>query len=640
MPWSWFTLGTRARTEPVRWLALAVTVCVVLFTGSIHAGAAEQPAASPASQSDSDSKVRQLLQLLSDPDVRQALSRQAAPEARAPQPPMGDTMAVGLGEDLQQLRDHLSALAASVHELPGQTRMAHSMAVDALQERGLVQTGAALAVFVALGFGAQYLFHLAGRPFRRWLLALKLETVDERLRAVFARLLYGLGLIISYALGSVGAFLLFDWPSLIKVMLLGLLLAFLNVRLATVVGRFLFAPGAERFRVVPISTPAAWFFYARLIVAATVISFGWQIIVVLGRFGLAPLAHEVCVDALGLALLLLGLETVWRRPPLGADTDGAVEHTRGLRVSPLILSPILIVLWALWVVQAVETFWLLAFATSLPLAIITARASVAHILRPADAVGAVHEERSVQAVLFERGVRSFIIISAALLLGWIFNIDIVSLTMRDTLGTRVLRGLISVVIIALAADFLWTLIRAVIDRRLKQPLPHSSTDADVGHAARLQTLLPIIGNILFATIVILAGMMMLAALGVQIGPLIASAGVVGVAIGFGAQTLVRDVISGIFYLVDDAFRIGEYIQSGNYKGTVEFLQPALGQAAPPARCAVHGALRRARCRAEPEPRLGGGQDCHERALRHRPREGSQDHQADRNDARRGPGIWA
>jgi moderate conductance mechanosensitive channel len=63
--------------------------------------------------------------------------------------------------------------------------------------------------------------------------------------------------------------------------------------------------------------------------------------------------------------------------------------------------------------------------------------------------------------------------------------------------------------------------------------------------------------------------MMLAALGVQIGPLIASAGVVGVAIGFGAQTLVKDVISGIFYLVDDAFRIGEYIQSGNYKGTVE-----------------------------------------------------------------------
>ena len=55
----------------------------------------------------------------------------------------------------------------------------------------------------------------------------------------------------------------------------------------------------------------------------------------------------------------------------------------------------------------------------------------------------------------------------------------------------------------------------------------------------------------------------------EIGPLIAGAGVVGVALGFGAQTLVRDIISGMFFLLDDAFRIGEYIQAGNYKGTVE-----------------------------------------------------------------------
>jgi small-conductance mechanosensitive channel len=63
--------------------------------------------------------------------------------------------------------------------------------------------------------------------------------------------------------------------------------------------------------------------------------------------------------------------------------------------------------------------------------------------------------------------------------------------------------------------------------------------------------------------------MALSELGVQIAPLIAGAGIVGVAVGFGSQTLVRDIMSGVFYLVDDAFRVGEYIQSGNYKGTVE-----------------------------------------------------------------------
>src|SRR5206468_4335460 len=63
--------------------------------------------------------------------------------------------------------------------------------------------------------------------------------------------------------------------------------------------------------------------------------------------------------------------------------------------------------------------------------------------------------------------------------------------------------------------------------------------------------------------------MALASLGVEIGPLIAGAGVLGVAIGFGAQTIVKDVISGMFYLLDDAFRVGEYIQSGSHAGTVE-----------------------------------------------------------------------
>jgi len=47
------------------------------------------------------------------------------------------------------------------------------------------------------------------------------------------------------------------------------------------------------------------------------------------------------------------------------------------------------------------------------------------------------------------------------------------------------------------------------------------------------------------------------------------AGIAGVAIGFGAQTLVKDILSGIFFLLDDAFRVGEYIESGSYKGTVE-----------------------------------------------------------------------
>jgi moderate conductance mechanosensitive channel len=73
----------------------------------------------------------------------------------------------------------------------------------------------------------------------------------------------------------------------------------------------------------------------------------------------------------------------------------------------------------------------------------------------------------------------------------------------------------------------------------------------------------------FVVLAVMAVLMALSSLGVQVAPLIAGAGVVGLAIGFGAQTLVKDVISGMFFLLDDAFRVGEYIESGSIRGTVE-----------------------------------------------------------------------
>ena len=66
-------------------------------------------------------------------------------------------------------------------------------------------------------------------------------------------------------------------------------------------------------------------------------------------------------------------------------------------------------------------------------------------------------------------------------------------------------------------------------------------------------------------------MIALSELGVNIGPLIAGAGIVGLAVGFGAQTLVKDILSGLFFLIDDAFRVGEYIDVGDVRGMVEHI---------------------------------------------------------------------
>jgi small-conductance mechanosensitive channel len=120
-----------------------------------------------------------------------------------------------------------------------------------------------------------------------------------------------------------------------------------------------------------------------------------------------------------------------------------------------------------------------------------------------------------------------------------------------------------------AAWILWTALSAVIDEKMPPPAAPGDEDQMPGSASRLDTLLPLLRNTLLIGLAVIAVIAALATLGLDIGPLLAGLGVVGIAVGFGAQNLVRDVISGIFFLMEDAFRVGEYIDTGRLRGTVE-----------------------------------------------------------------------
>ena len=94
-------------------------------------------------------------------------------------------------------------------------------------------------------------------------------------------------------------------------------------------------------------------------------------------------------------------------------------------------------------------------------------------------------------------------------------------------------------------------------------------EENVGGATRLDTILPILRGFALGVIAVVTALMALSAVGVDTAPLLAGAGVLGLALGFGAQKLVSDVISGLFYLYEDAFRQGEYIETSSGKGVVE-----------------------------------------------------------------------
>ena len=400
-----------------------------------------------------------------------------------------------------------------------------------------------------------------------------MERVNDRLRLVTARFAFAFGIVAAFAIGSVGPFLALDWPPLLSQMVLGYLVALIVTRIAVVVGHFLLAPDAERFRIIPTDMVAARFWCRRLAVFVGWLAFGWVTVGVLSTLGFSMEGRQLVAYLLGLGLLAIALESVWRRPvppDKAEDPLSPVRHRLGQGAQNALLSIGIVLLWGLWVARAMPGFWLVLLMITLPLAIGATRRAVQHLLRPPGLLDTTEGPPSVLTVSLERGIRALLIIGAAAVLAWGWGIDLVHIAGQDTAFARLVHSVLSAVIILLIADLVWHATKAAIDRKLAETADLGLPNTDEARRrARLRTLLPIFRNILFVVVIAVAALMVLAAMGVEIGPLVAGLSVLGVAIGFGAQNFIRDIIAGMFYLLDDAFRVGEYIQSGNYKGTVE-----------------------------------------------------------------------
>ncbi len=119
---------------------------------------------------------------------------------------------------------------------------------------------------------------------------------------------------IAYAVGSIGAFLVFHWPGLLRQIVLGFLIVLLAIRITAVLGRFLLAPYNEQFRVIPMDTAAARYWYLRLRIIV-----GWLALGLVARgledaFGISAAAVNVVGAILGLSWIAIVLEALWRRP--------------------------------------------------------------------------------------------------------------------------------------------------------------------------------------------------------------------------------------------------------------------------------------------------------------------------------------
>ncbi|EXJ11087.1 MULTISPECIES: mechanosensitive ion channel domain-containing protein [Nitrincola] len=156
-----------------------------------------------------------------------------------------------------------------------------------------------------------------------------------------------------------------------------------------------------------------------------------------------------------------------------------------------------------------------------------------------------------------------LIVMALVLDAWgLFNLN---LWLASTGGTRFVSMLLSVALILIVSKLLWIAFASWVEHRLN---PNTGSGEP---SAREKTLLTLFRNAVMISLTVLTAMITLAELGINIGPLIAGAGVIGLAIGFGAQTLVKDVITGVFIQLENAINTGDVVTADGITGTAENL---------------------------------------------------------------------
>jgi len=158
-----------------------------------------------------------------------------------------------------------------------------------------------------------------------------------------------------------------------------------------------------------------------------------------------------------------------------------------------------------------------------------------------------------------------IAVAAVILIAGTWGAGIGRLLATD-IGSRLAETAVAVGLIIIVTAVLWHAADLVIQRLLR--VATRSLDRE-RTARRLDTLVPLLRSVLQATIGVLAALLLLSELGVNIGPLLAGAGILGLAIGFGAQTLVKDLITGVTILLEDGATVGDVVEVAGHAGVVE-----------------------------------------------------------------------
>ncbi|MCU0893025.1 MAG: mechanosensitive ion channel family protein [Rhodospirillales bacterium] len=496
-----------------------------------------------------------------------------------------------MGAGVGAVRGRLEDIGLAAAGVPSALSIVVAWLAQGENQRLVATTVLLTGLVIAAGFGLEV---LPRRLFRRIGADGKGQPWGNA--GVVGRLFLGLTteffLVSAFAAGSLGTLaLLYDQDEAAFPLLLSLVGAVVVIRLIAALARLLLSPREPAARLLPVGDREADLLSRQLMTLAGVLVM-FRIVYELARGAGEGVRGLLALAMIWLFALALS-RAIWhcrdliyryfRREGAGASAastvpGGVAAWLHRVAIGYVVVAAVAASLVRLATGNSIAGPILATFAVLLvaPLADwllrVGARSVVRALSGPAAAPekedpGAVRRREAYERVLVHNG-RVLLSVGAVLAMAAVWSIDI-GTAAESGLGTRVGGALFDIVVTLTLASALWGLVRAALRHGAVEAAAGDGEVAAAGAASRLQTVLPLFGNVVLVNIAVIAGLVVLSSLGVDIAPLIAGAGVVGIALGFGAQTLVRDVLSGVFLLIEDAFRVGEYVDVGAAKGTVE-----------------------------------------------------------------------
>jgi len=574
---------------PIR--LLIITPLLWLFCAGVHA--ATETASPEASRQD----IRQVIETLEDDKAREQLVSQLNVMLQAMEgesPATENEVASATAELLRSISSEVAQLASgatrvvdAVDVLPRTADWFGKIARDpeARQEWGILL--ARLAAILGSGYLAAWLvFRLLVQP-RRTSLAARSYGRFAGIAMRFALLLLDAIPVVVFALTAYPVLAVVDPNEESRLVALAWINASIIVRVALVAGRFLLSPDARSLRLVNADDETAQYLqiWLRRITGTAVFGyFGLQSAQLLG---LKQVLYQPLLHVLGLLVfLLLFIFVMQNRATVGMMIHGRMDEERNRsmlsslrirlsRIWHLVAAIYLVLLYGVWAIGIPNGFTYILRSTVLTLVVLAVTQGLMSLLDTLFRRGlslrsdlnarfpGLEKRVNRYFPVMQKSINAGLYLVAAFTLLEVWGVDTYAwLTSGpgSVLGSAVAH-IIGIIVVSL---LLWETVSSIIERYLGE------TDVQVT-SARTRTLLNVARNALLVVITIVSSLMVLSELDVNIAPLLAGAGVIGLAVGFGAQRLVQDVITGVFILFQDLMSVGDVVKLGDTAGLVESL---------------------------------------------------------------------